>query len=180
MENDFFNFLQSKITKEHNIIIKDNKFLIEETDQLAKLKKINLLIPSKYEVLCIKLDNIEKQITLLKEKIPIVDYLLIVKKKDKLMYIYIELKSRTIDCRKIENKKEFSSHYLKYIKEIFLKKNGLKLNTSLKIKERHLIITYNKNILDYSNSKLFDGTKNCEKISLSNNINFSIDNLIKE
>lgn len=180
MESNFFDFLQSEITNEQKVIMKNNCFIIEEADKLAKLKKINLVSSSKYEALCIKLDDIERQIGLLKSKIPIVDYLLIVKKENKLIYIYIELKSRTVKSQKIENKKEFSSHYLKYIKEIFLKKNNLKLNTNLKIKERHLVIKYNQNILNYSNSKLFDGKKNYEQIVLANNVNFPINLLISE
>ena len=112
MESNFFDFLQFEIINEQKVIMKNNCFIIEETDRLAKLKKINLVSSSKYDVLCIKLDNMEKQIGLLKNKIPIVDYLLIVKKENKLIYIYIELKSRTVKSQKIENKKEFSSRYL--------------------------------------------------------------------
>ncbi len=160
--------------------MKDNCFIIEETDQLAKLKKINLVSSSKYDALCIKLDNLEKQVALLKNKIPIVDYLLIIKKENKLMYIYIELKSKTVDNQSVEKKKEFSSHYLKYIKEIFLKKNGLKLNTNIKIKERYLLIKHSKNILIYNSKKLFVGKTNYEQISLANNINFPINKLIEE
>ena len=180
MESNFFNFLQFEIINEQKVIMKNNCFIIEETDRLAKLKKINLVSSSKYDVLCIKLDNMEKQIGLLKNKIPIVDYLLIVKKENKLIYIYIELESRTVKSQKIENKKEFSSHYLKYIKEIFLKKNNLKLNTNLKIKERHLVIKYSQNILDYNSSRLFVGKTNYEQISLANNVNFPINKLIEE
>lgn len=180
MESKFFDFLQFEITKDQKVIMEDNYFMIEETAAEAKLKKIKLVIPSKYDILCIKLDNLEKQIALLKNKIPIVDYLLIVKKENKLMYIYIELKSRTIESKSIENKKEFSSHYLKYIKEIFLKKEKVRLNTKLEIKERYLVIKYSKNILIHNRQKLFTGKKNYEQISLSDNVNFSINELIKE
>ena len=83
MESNFFDFLQFEIINEQKVIMKNNCFIIEETDRLAKLKKINLVSSSKYDVLCIKLDNMEKQIGLLKNKILSLSFLIL------LIYLFL-------------------------------------------------------------------------------------------
>lgn len=172
MENRFFEYLMKGIKRD--LIVKpnnENKLILTEENSNAKLKKINIRCKQTDRVFLVKFD-IESlhHVSIIKDKYPVVDWILIALKDSKVYFIYVEMKSDVPDNIDIKNKYFFSSKYMDLIKELYINKN---FPSSLDINYRFLTCIYNKNSNHRSQGKYFSSSCK-EKFAVRNDFTFNL------